>query len=372
MIRRLHFLILTMLLAILPGCADLRNLEDVTLALMAGIDLSEKNELLFYVSSPVFSKDAKKKVEEYGVRADSIRQSTKRFDALVTALTVGGKIQLIVLGKRLLQHPDWFSLLDTLYRDGRMTVNSRVVVVDGPVHSVFHLNPADKPRLPLHLTQLLDTANRRNLTVKTTTQEFHRMMAEKGMTPSITEFKERNSVVEVMGTALLDHQGKYVTLLLPKDTILLQILIHKLQGEMTLTVPLPGQSDQQKVIRPRVSFFVKDVTRTVKTGYRDNRFRFDVELQMEISLAEQMFPVEPAKQYKKLEQLIEKQLAQKYADLIKQFQKQKVDPVGFGVYARAYQYKEWKKVQDDWPAAFAKAEVRVKPVISIKGIGITE
>lgn len=42
MIWRLHFLILTMLLAILPGCADLRNLEDVTLALMAGIDLSEK------------------------------------------------------------------------------------------------------------------------------------------------------------------------------------------------------------------------------------------------------------------------------------------------------------------------------------------
>ncbi|WP_374987756.1 Ger(x)C family spore germination C-terminal domain-containing protein [Paenibacillus sp. R14(2021)] len=36
-----------------------------------------------------------------------------------------------------------------------------------------------------------------------------------------------------------------------------------------------------------------------------------------------------------------------------------MDPIGVGLYARAYQYKAWKKVQENWGDAFSKADVSV-------------
>ena len=93
---------------------------------------------------------------------------------------------------------------------------------------------------------------------------------------------------------------------------------------------------------------------------------------MEISISERYSSFDVATHKKELEQVLEKDLSQRYQKLIATFQKHQVDPVGFGVYARAYQYKEWKKVEEDWPKAFAHAKVRIKPIVSIKGFGVIE
>jgi hypothetical protein len=239
-----------------------------------GMDLNEKNELLFYLSSPVFSKEAKEKVEEFGVKADSLRQSRARLDEVVTALTVPGKVQVFILGKRLLQHPEWFKLMDVVFRDARFTVNARMVAFDGPVHKLFDFHPKDKPRLALHLTKLIDTANRRNLTVKTRVQELHRQIFEKGMTVSITEMKIEKAV-KVMGTALLDEKGTYATLLEQRNNLYLQMLLHGKQGEISMTIPIPEKESDKKIVKKRVGFIVKGLSKKVKTDFTEGRFRFE-------------------------------------------------------------------------------------------------
>ncbi|WP_353936516.1 Ger(x)C family spore germination C-terminal domain-containing protein [uncultured Brevibacillus sp.] len=83
-----------------------------------------------------------------------------------------------------------------------------------------------------------------------------------------------------------------------------------------------------------------------------------------------MFPFNMTKDYKKLEKMIEEELRHDYEQLIAKCQKKELDPFGFGLYARAYAYKDWKKVEDDWPKAFAKATVRIVPDVSIKGNGV--
>lgn len=370
--KLIHIILAIVLVTMLPGCMDRINLEDTTLALMTGIDLNEKNELLFYMTSPVFSREAKEKSEEFGVKADTMREARFGYDRLVTALTVAGKIQVLVLGKRLLQHPDWFRVIDVFFRDARFTVNARIVVFDGPVHDLFHFNPKDKPRLALHITKLIDTANYRNLTVRTRAQEFHRQMYEKGMTPSVTELKkEKNKAVMVMGTSLLSKQGAYRELINERDTILLQMLLYEKRGEISLTVHVPlGEESQKKILKDKISYFVKGVSRKVKTEYKNGSFQFDVQLKLRIAISERLFPFNMEKDYKKMEKMIEEELSKEYAQLIKKCQKENTDPFGFGLYARAYAYKEWKKVEDDWPKAFAKATVRIVPDVSIKGNGV--
>ncbi|MGN7469470.1 Ger(x)C family spore germination protein [Brevibacillus sp. SAFN-007a] len=364
-----RILLLLGTIALLTGCMDRIDLEDATITLMTGVDLDEKNELLVYLSSPVFSKEAKDKEEEYGVKVESLRQARGRFDGVVTALTLSGKIQVFVIGKKLLEHPDWFRLLDVMFRDARFTVNARVIICDGPIKDLFHFSPTDKPRLPLHLTRLLDKANQRNLTVKTTVQEFHRQMFEKGETPVLAEIKKGKSL-KVLGTALLKQDGRYATLLEARDTMLLQMIRHGKQGETSLTIPLLANADKHPIIKERLTFLVNGINRRVKTSYRNNQFQFDVKMKLRVSISERLFPFHMEKDYKKMEQLISEELRKEFAHLVKKCQESGTDPFGFGVYARAYEYEAWKKVKDDWPKAFANADVRIVPEVSILGDGV--
>ncbi|UUZ80921.1 hypothetical protein LJK88_40165 [Paenibacillus sp. P26] len=45
------------------------------------------------------------------------------------------------------------------------------------------MNPADQPFLPILLRGMIETKSRRSETVKTSMQELHRQMLEKGITP---------------------------------------------------------------------------------------------------------------------------------------------------------------------------------------------
>ena len=49
--------------AILSSCGSKAPLEDLTLALVIGIDLDDENNLVFYEINPVFGGGAKKEIQ---------------------------------------------------------------------------------------------------------------------------------------------------------------------------------------------------------------------------------------------------------------------------------------------------------------------
>ncbi|MCP1307503.1 Ger(x)C family spore germination protein [Paenibacillus tyrfis] len=357
-----------LLLLFVPGCSsDKINVEDLTLGLMLGMDLDQDNHMVYYLSSPVFNKEAKKKNEEFGRKAETFRQSMTGFDAMTTGVTIRGKVQVMLVGKRVLQHPDWFRLFDVVYRDAKYSVNARVVAVDGPVAEVINFYPLDKPRLPLHLTRLIDTANRRSITVKTTLQEMHRQMYEKGITPSISEVK-MGKAVEVKGTAVLNELGKYAELLGLQESTLLLILQDRAK-EVNLSVRIPGEDERGPIRRSAITFRVKSAKVKIKTKHVQDKFQFDINIQLPIALSERLFPFDVRKKGDKLQKAIEEQVKRQFEQMIGGFQKHQIDPIGLGLYARAYEYQAYKKVQDHWGEAFAKADVKLSVKTEITDMG---
>ncbi|WP_088830101.1 Ger(x)C family spore germination protein [Paenibacillus tyrfis] len=359
---------LAVCVAILPGCWDQANIEDLTLSLTTGIDLDEKDNLMVYMAAPVFSKEAKKKNEVYEFRSKTLRVARNRFDAVVSALTVGGKSQILFLGKRLTERGDWFPLTDTFFRDGKQTVNAKVVLVNGPVSDVIHHYPKDKPRLSFHLTRLLDKNNQRNFTVRTTLQKLIDQKYEKGMTISITELK-LNKEIEVTGTALLDRRGKYKGSLNQQESSLLLILQRRTVEEVPFSIHVPNERKSGVFASDIVSFNAGVEKVKIKTAYNQGKFRFDVGIQLSGALTQRLFPFDFSKKGGELEAAIEKQLDKQFSELVKKFQSLKIDPVGFGIIARAYQYKEFKQVQEQWGDVFAKADVNVKVKLTLKSSG---
>ncbi|PEZ09005.1 spore gernimation protein [Bacillus sp. AFS018417] len=349
----------------MTGCFDQTNVEDVSLTLILGMDLDRDNNLLVYMSSPVFNKEAKMKEENTGVKSVTVRNSREKFDATVMALTSGSKTQVFLIGKRLLKRKNWEDYLDPFYRDPKNTVTARIVAVDGPVSDVIFYNPKDKPRLPLYLAKLVDTAYMRNVTVKTTLQKLHQQTKDKGMTASITEMKKKNRVW-VTGTALLDEKGRYKLTLTPDENSLSRILQHENKGEFLFTLAIKPKSNDRN--KDWISFAAQNIKVKTKVKY-DSHFIFNIDVKMRIAITERLFPFNTRKDAEKLQKAIETKLEADFKDLIKKIQAAEIDPIGLGTYARTYTYPEWKKVQNQWGKALAEGDVNVKVSVKVGAMG---
>ncbi|MCS0789916.1 Ger(x)C family spore germination protein [Cytobacillus firmus] len=360
----IHFFFLA---AILSSCGRI-PLEDLAISLILGVDLDEDGNLIISESSPVFNQDAKKKIETYELEAKTIRDSRRIFDALTPGAVTAGKIQVLLIGKRVLEHEDWFYVLDTIYRNPTFSVNSRVIVVDGPVSNVIHYEPEDKPQLPLLLKEVIDKNIERSRTVLATPQTLHRQMYEKGMTPLISELKKGQDV-ELVGVSLLNQNGKYVDTLSMQESSLLIILKDKQTQELTFSIPLPSLEDEGGIFnRNELSIDLSRSKTKVKTKYDQDKFQFNYKIHMTVNIVEQLFPSDKVKE-NELEKMIEHELKSRFEGLIKKIQENKIDPIGLGIYARAYQYDQYKKVEEHWGEALAEANIDVSLDIDIKSMG---
>lgn len=364
---------LMMIIAMLSSCGGNVPMEDLTISLILGIDLDEQNNLIISESSPVFNKESKKNIETYQVKAQSIRESRKYFDSRTTGEVTAAKIQVLLIGKRVLEHEGWFSLLDTVYRNPAFSLNTRVIVVDGPVSDIIFYEPDNKPQLPLFLKELTDKNSDRTRTVMTTLQVLHRQMYEKGMTPAITEMK-KEKFVELVGVSLLDKKGKYVDTLPIKNSSLLLVLQDQKKEELTFSLqipPLDGEGSGEFFNTNEVSIDVRRVQSKIKTTFAQGKFHFHHKIKMDANIVERLFPKDSVNE-QELEKMIQKELKARFEMVINKIQENKIDPIGYGIYARAYEYEQYKKVQEDWGKALAEANIDVDLNINIKSMGATK
>lgn len=69
--------------------------------------------------------------------------------------------------------------------------------------------------------------------------------------------------------------------------------------------------------------------------------------------------------------MLAKEIQKQLESIVKKLQKYEVDPIGFGLYARAYEYKQFKK-QKSWAKAFAKADVNIRLTVEIVNYGVLQ
>jgi Ger(x)C family germination protein len=355
---------------LISSCKDQMPLENITLVLMVGLDLDKDNNLVIYASSPVFNKEAKVKNEVTKVTASNIRDSRNEFDTRASALVSAGKIQNVLISKRILAHDDWFKLLDVFYRDPKTSETARVIAVEGSVEEIINFAPADKRRMSLHIAKLLDTAHMRNLVQVTTLFDLHRQMYEKGITPYLTDLRKDTEVVAA-GTLFLSKKGKYAYTINNNGE---STSSNAAKGEKWRSIhirQLPKEKGESFFETGTLSFYALRVKRDMKVTYEQNKFIFDIQLSMPIQLTDKPFTFDVRNDAPKLEAEINQQLEAKMRALVKKMQEHEIDPIGLGLYARAYQFKAWEHVQDEWGHAFSEAEVNIHVKTKIKNMGET-
>lgn len=362
------FIIISVL--IIPGCSDRLDLEESTSNLALGLDLDNENNLIVYVNSPSFGRDIKKTTQDIVVKSQTLRQARGEEDQFAPGVITGRKVQVLLIGKRILENEGWFPLFDVYFRDMKNPLTPRVIAIDGSISDIIFLHPKDQPMLPLLLRGMVDTKSTRSETTKTTLQKLHWQMSEKGVTPYLSEIQLDNAKqIRLVGTTLLNHKGKYMTSLSAEETILLQILNKNAKKPVSLTLPIPGQEKSGPIHTDHLSLSVQGMKTKIKTSYQQNKFRFDINITMPAAITELLFPFDVRKNKQELEKMISELTQQQFNNLIKKIQQNQIDPIGLGLYARAHEYRQYKKVEEHWGETLSEADIHLAVKVKINGMG---
>ncbi|MDT2311645.1 Ger(x)C family spore germination protein [Paenibacillus larvae] len=374
--RKIQLALLSLSILALAGCGDRIDVEDATLALLYGMEL-EDDHLNIYEMNPVFNKNAEKKYEMYKVSTDTTRHARPIFNSKMNGQLVTGKVQVLMFSNDMLEKEGIMPYLDSLYRDAKNAANMRLITVKGSVSSILNSEFKDKPILPTYLTNLIDVGKRTNQAAFVTNQEFHTQAFEKGITPAITEIQKKEENIQISGSSLLDNRGKYRASLSRRESAFMVMLQRKANMPLSITLTMPTEFKRPSLLKnisgkDFITMTVFNTKRKVKTRFSQGQFAFDVHLKMEVAIEERTFEANIDNELRNFTRVLNEQIKKELDTLLEKIRQNKLDPIGFGIYARAFCYPEWKKVKDNWPETFAEAKVNIYPDITIRDHGVTE
>ncbi|QRG70394.1 Ger(x)C family spore germination protein [Brevibacillus choshinensis] len=369
MTKRLGCALLSVML-LLTGCFGQNRLDELTLILTLGVDITKDGELDIYSAVPVFRTEAREKTEILHVHASSFREGRDRFDDEANGLVETGKVQNLIVSKKVLMKKGLFDLLDVIFRDTKSALKVDLIMADESIEKVMGVSVRDKPRLPVYLRELVRSGHKSEASVYTTARKVYDQFYEKGITPYLTEIKLNENKVKIAGTALLDKRGYYMESLDELESIQLLILQQDTKHPIFITMKMMDNSFQGKDEESKnISFSIDYTDYKYRTSVKDGKFQFDLHFKHQIVLTEVLVKANPLKEKDRLEKAIALEMKKKMEAVVAKLQKRQLDPIGLGKYARAYAYDQWRTVEDDWGRAFSQAKINIIPEVKIISVG---
>lgn len=367
--RKILILMVCCCTFVCSGCRDIFYLEDTDIELVIGLDKGENNQFVYYSVVPVFDQNVKKKYDVQVVKdGRMLHEARKQANAQTAGYLSSRKLQVLLLSKDLLKEENVYPHLDVLFRNPKSELHSEIAVVDGQVADVINLNWDEKGQPGVVLKYLLDQGYKNGNTLPSSLYRYKRQMLDDRVTPYLAEITKQGGKLKVVGTTLLNHDGKYQLTLDTQESTLLQMLKSEIKTSVSLPIRLPVKQEMKKIVTD-----VIDVSRNVKTQLKRQQLVINVDLQLTIELYELPFfyPNDKYKMKQNMEQVIAEQYKQKFEKLIAKLQENQVDPIGLGVYVQAQQYPYWTELKQVWGQVFSTAKIEVNPTVTIRGFGIT-
>lgn len=357
--------VLAVCLVILSGCLGYKEIDKRSFVVEIGIDKAEEEDKKYAVSVKLAipSGDPQKMAGESIVLTEegkTIAEAVRELKTQVEKQLDFGHTKVIVIGEEIatdgiVEMMDWF----TRRRDLQQI--AYIGVAEKSAKSILEMKPKDE-RLPGNYLFLVfgDTGTETPFITTNYLFNLRRGLTEYGLDPVLPLISSMESTF-VIDNAGVFKEGQMVLKMSKEETMFFNAMERE-YPKVELTIEEDGG-------------LIAVNSKVLKFDYKiyDTNGPPNIELIIDMEgIVEESTETIKEESLKEYEKLVEKEVERKAHALLTEFQKENVDPIGFGLRYRATHFGNEEEKWEEWQALYPEIEFSIKATVKLEGTGIIE
>lgn len=337
------------------GRVTTQILDDINMESAVGYDYKGDNLIKTTSAIPIFKPDKSVGNETFTAVDELSKETLRKINLSSARQMVNGKLEVALYGKELAKRGIG-DLMDTLQRDPSISERLLVAVVDGDAEQILKRKYGDRDT-GVYLSMLIDQNIEAGLVPTYNLHHFLNNYYSKLSDPFLPIIGRKGKDVQIKGIALfkndqylkkLDADHEFIFKALLEN---LKLSIYKLKLGNDEFVAIENIRSKHKIQVQNLNTFPKIFMRVKVSGI----IRETTEKRV------------TAKEIEKIKKLMANQLEKEGTDMIRSFQKSKIDPLGIGHEVRSrkrnFNLQKWREQYPD-----VKVTLKVDVDILEKGV----
>lgn len=371
--RRLHYAVLLVLIVsaigFLPGCADLKEVDQISIMLAVGIDETEDHRVLVsgQIADASASRSSGKQSGSKGKQAfivhseygDTVEDALSKFDEHIARKTFFAHNAVVVFGKTYAQH-GIHRALDYLERDRDFRRNELLAVTSDSAINVLRAPSGSETLGAIALVSLVQHGTEKSATIRSTQLVFMRQYLSPSHAPLLARVDVgSDGQLEENGLGLFDG-GRLVDCLSPSEANALLLFLGKTQ-QNTIAVPC-GKSKNTDI---GMTVRILSSQTKIKPVVRGNRLGFNVRVrgQAEIERACPDYQASP-ETYRHVEAKVQHSIETRMRSILTRVKGDDVDATQLGTVLFRANPALWRRIAHKWdemyPGTFVNLDVKIQ------------
>ncbi|MHA6250484.1 Ger(x)C family spore germination protein [Oceanobacillus sp. CAU 1775] len=364
----LIFLIL-LILPIVTGCWNERLLKDIRTVYLTGVDLDKQGN--FVVTAVIrnlnISNSSRGETsisnEVLAGKGKNIKEASLNLDVSVAGDFDPVKGRTVILGNDIAMD-DVYYIFDSLYREPRTNVNSKVVLSSESAEETIQSLNENEMEKAEYFYEMITSSEDLTQIPSVTVQTVVRHIFDEGrdfFLPYV-EIDDEDQILKVQGTALFHDRsftGNYLSI---EESTLLLLFMEKKGRKTVLTNKLEQTEDEV------VTYSISKVKRDLEVT-KEEKVNMDISIALDVNINE--YPQGILDNQEKLESLskqLSKQLTKEAEGLFNKLAESKSDILGLGRELIAFHPSIWNEIKGE--NYYEQIKVNPKVEITILNQGL--
>jgi spore germination protein len=344
-IKKIKWLFIPILLIVLTSCVPKEIVDEVQLINAIGYDEESSNKIRGTATYPIYNPDGTSDFESLTAVSHTSRFILSKLNTKSPKQVKTGQLRIVLFNDTFARH-GVLDIVNSLYRNPNVGNRIYLAVVDGSSHELLTKKYGASPITAMYLRDLIEQNIETANLPKTNLHVFLYDYYGEGIDPFLPLIKTEKDTIKIEGIALF-RADKYVGKLNQRESFILKILVDGSRtGEYEVNLK-KGKKKGHAVIRNTkgtAKYHVKKVDGVPE-------FHIDIKISGEIHEYPPWLNLELQPNIKLIEDAFKKEVNQQAEDMIKNFQRLHIDPLGLGDQVRRreknWNFKEFEKQYQD-------------------------
>lgn len=346
-------------LFLLAGCVQQKVIDEIMLVEGIGFDYDEEQKkFIGTIHMPIYVIEEKVENKIHSAKSDTKKGILQEIQRELPGDVLVGSVEIVLFSKKLAEKHGILQLIDPFQRDPFVGSAFPIAIFEGKPEKAFKGELGVRGNA-YYLSKLIDTAIKEGNLPKTNFQQFLADFYTEGKNTSLPILKSVNEkTMEVKGLAFL-NDGKMVDEINIKEAFYYKLMAENFRNgfkeihfkdDIVAVQNIYSTAKLELVDRDPYTVRVHIKVQGIINEYTGDRIEYS--------------------EFKEIERALEKEIAKRCEELIKQFQEKNIDPLGFANFiktkTRNFDARKWSEEH------YKDLIVEVVPKVKLDEVGVID